>query len=49
MRGLVVIAIKPIQDEELFLNYRYNPKLPVPDWYVPVDKHEAYARWKQSK
>ena len=30
----VFIALRDIKDEEIFFNYRYNPKLNPPSWYV---------------
>jgi hypothetical protein len=45
MRSVVLIATRRLQDEEIFLNYRYNPANPVPDWYSPVDIEEAKRRW----
>eukprot|EP00937_MAST-01D_sp_MAST-1D-sp2_P003916 g3916.t1 len=33
--GLVLIATRRLRDEELFLNYRLNPALAPPAWYMP--------------
>ena len=38
--SLVLVTTRAVQDEELFLNYRLNPKLPAPEWYVSVDPEE---------
>ena len=45
--GLALIAIRDIEDEEVFLNYRLNPNAinSLPDWYHPVDKEEDIRRW----
>jgi hypothetical protein len=43
--GLALIAARNVEDEELFLNYRLNPALPVPDWYHQPDPEEAARRW----
>ena len=44
--GLVLVALGHLQDQELFLNYRYNANaLGLPDWYAPVDAEEDRRRW----
>jgi hypothetical protein len=43
--SLLLIASRNLRDEELFLNYRFNPALPYPDWYVQPDLEEATRRW----
>ena len=45
LKGLVLVAAKPLKDEELFLNYRLNPAHPYPDWYTPHDVEEDTRRW----
>ncbi|KUF76147.1 hypothetical protein AM587_10012752 [Phytophthora nicotianae] len=46
-QGLAFIATADIADEEeLFLNYRYNPDRPMPEWYAPVDVDSDRAMWK---
>lgn len=45
MRSLLLITKRRIEDEELFLNYRYNPNNPYPSWYTPVPDTEAKRRW----
>lgn len=49
IRSIMCIATRHITDEELFLNYRYNPINPYPDWYVQPDVAEAERRWKKPK
>ncbi|KAN0008866.1 hypothetical protein ACTFIU_009532 [Dictyostelium citrinum] len=44
-RSLLLIAFKPIKDQEVFLNYRFNPDLPYPNWYKQPDLEEAKRRW----
>ncbi|EFA86563.1 hypothetical protein PPL_00364 [Heterostelium album PN500] len=39
------VAYQPIKDEELFLNYRFNPANPYPAWYHQPDIEEAKRRW----
>ncbi|GAB9464310.1 hypothetical protein Gpo141_00001745 [Globisporangium polare] len=46
VHGLAFIATADIEDEELFLNYRYNPHNPLPDWYAPVDLESDRDMWK---
>ncbi|GLD91639.1 hypothetical protein PINS_up000172 [Pythium insidiosum] len=47
VHGLVFITTAEINDgEELFLNYRYNPNNPFPDWYTPVDLESDREMWK---
>jgi hypothetical protein len=45
---LVMIALREIRNEELFLNYRLNPssKARRPDWYTPVSEIEDELRWR---
>jgi len=45
--GVVFVALRALQDEELFLNYRLNPNAPggLPSWYSPVDIEEDERRW----
>ncbi|OQR92475.1 hypothetical protein ACHHYP_03675 [Achlya hypogyna] len=43
--GLALVALHDISDEELLLNYRYNPALPYPEWYSPVDREADEKMW----
>ena len=46
IRGLGFVTTRDVvPGEELFVNYRYNPKIPAPEWYHPVDVTEDEARW----
>jgi hypothetical protein len=46
IRGLGFVSTRDIEPgEELFVNYRYNPKVPAPAWYHPVDVKEDEQRW----
>lgn len=45
LKGLAFVATRPIEDEELFLNYRLNPANEKPSWYEPVDMDEDQRRW----
>jgi hypothetical protein len=47
--GLVLVALRDLRDEELFLNYRYNPaalqQVKTPSWYCQADAEAARRRW----
>jgi len=45
MHSVVCVTTRPIINEELFLNYRYNPSHPYPDWYSQPDLEAAKRRW----
>ncbi|RDX73518.1 hypothetical protein CR513_46859, partial [Mucuna pruriens] len=45
LKSLVLIATRPLQDEELLLNYRLSNTKRRPDWYTPVDEEEDRRRW----
>ncbi|CAM9450292.1 unnamed protein product [Choristocarpus tenellus] len=46
---VVLLAARDIQDEEVFMNYRFNPAMPAPAWYIPVDGDEARRRWTEEE
>jgi len=48
MKGMVLVSLMHIKDEELFLNYRFNPSRARPVWYNPVDNEEDQRRWKRT-
>lgn len=43
--GLALVAVAPIQDEELLLNYRLSTHVKRPAWYHAVDAEEDARRW----
>ncbi|MEW5315450.1 MAG: hypothetical protein WDW38_006877 [Sanguina aurantia] len=44
--GLALIAIKPLNDgDEVLQNYRMNPHVVRPEWYVPYDLEAEHRRW----
>lgn len=45
IRTLVLVATRPICDEEIFLNYRLSNPKKRPAWYHPVDEDEDRRRW----
>lgn len=45
MHSVILIANRHIQNEELLLNYRFNPANPYPSWYTQPDEEEAKRRW----
>ncbi|DBA03261.1 TPA: hypothetical protein N0F65_011620 [Lagenidium giganteum] len=45
VHGLAFIASTDIKDgQELFLNYRYNPNNPLPDWYTPCPTNKMASQ-----
>ncbi|KYQ93815.1 hypothetical protein DLAC_05212 [Tieghemostelium lacteum] len=47
--AMVIIAYEPIKDQELYLNYRFNPvNQPYADWYHQPDVEEAHRRWGET-
>ena len=40
LKGLAFVAARELRDEELYLNYRFNPHNGYPSWYTPVDAEE---------
>jgi hypothetical protein len=47
MKSIVIVAKRSIVDEELFLNYRFNPRFSYPDWYYQPNEEEARRRWSR--
>jgi len=45
MQSVVFLATRRIHDEELWLNYRFNPKKKLPIWYHQCDEDQAERRW----
>mmetsp|Transcript_11192 Transcript_11192/g.22291 ORF Transcript_11192/g.22291 Transcript_11192/m.22291 type:complete len:295 (-) Transcript_11192:670-1554(-) len=46
IRGLALVARRQVSDEELFLNYRLNPRsAALPNWYHDPEPHESEKRW----
>lgn len=47
IQTVALLATTDLEDEELFLNYRLNPKHAdrLPPWYVPIDAEEDERRW----
>lgn len=45
IKGIAFVATRELQDEELLLNYRLNPQVQKPEWYIPVDIEEDKRRW----
>ncbi|CAM9095055.1 unnamed protein product, partial [Hapterophycus canaliculatus] len=38
-----------LHDEEVFMDYRFNPNMPHPDWYSPVDPEATAKMWSDNK
>ncbi len=53
MPSMAILALDDLEDgEELFLNYRFNPDLPVesvPAWYHHVDEDEDWRIWSSER
>ncbi len=46
---IAIIATRDLKDEEVFMNYRYNPSGPdVPSWYHDCDPESSQRRWKKT-
>lgn len=46
-RTMAIIATRDIEDEEVYMNYRFNPHLEnLPDWYHDCDPEASERRWK---
>lgn len=47
VRTVALVATRDISDEEVFMNYRFNPAAPgLPDWYSDCDPEGSARRWK---
>ena len=49
LRGLALVAMRELREEELYLDYRLNPLKKYPAWYTPVDEEESRRRWNLIK
>ena len=38
MMSIIFVALERLDNQELFVNYRLNPNLKLPDWYEPVSQ-----------
>lgn len=48
IESLAIVATRDIEDEEIFINYRFNPASPdLPDWYEDCNPSESKRRWLQ--
>lgn len=45
MKTLVLVAMRPLCEEEVYLNYRLSNSKRRPSWYIPVDEEEDQRRW----
>lgn len=46
LRTVALVATRHIRDEELFMDYRFNPAVSAPEWYHPCgDGQQAHRRW----
>lgn len=45
-RTVALVAMRDIRDEEVFMNYRFNPQAPgLPEWYHDCDPEGSKRRW----
>ena len=50
VRVMAAISLQNIDHgSELFMNYRFNPKLTPPDWYWDPDPEASARRWGHMK
>nr|GME00245.1 uncharacterized protein LOC109153007 [Ipomoea batatas] len=45
LKSLILVATRPICNEEVLLNYRLSNSKRRPSWYTPVDEEEDQRRW----
>lgn len=45
VKTLLIVTLRDVEDEELFLNYRLSNPFGRPSWYHPVDPEEDKRRW----
>ncbi|CAL5422137.1 unnamed protein product [Camellia sinensis] len=45
LKALVLVATRPLCDEEVLLNYRLSNSKQQQSWYTPVDEEEDSRRW----
>lgn len=45
LRTIVLVATRPLCNEEVLLNYRLSNSKRRPAWYIPVDEEEDRRRW----
>ena len=45
-QGAVIVALRDLKDgEELFCDYRLNPKIVLPEWYCSVNEETNEKFW----
>lgn len=48
IESLAIVAARQIENEEVFINYRFNPASPdLPEWYEDCNPSESKRRWLQ--
>lgn len=46
LRTVALVALRTLKDEEIFMDYRFNPKISPPEWYSACgDGSQAVRRW----
>jgi hypothetical protein len=47
-KSIAIMATRPVVNEEVYINYRFNPDGPdLPDWYADCNPEESRRRWAQ--
>lgn len=47
VRTLALIAMRDLEDEEVFMDYRFNPAVQAPEWYTPCEQGiNSQRRWE---
>ena len=45
-RTMVLVALRDLEDEELFVDYCYHSECPFPEWYSPVERESDRPLWE---
>lgn len=48
LRTVVIVALKDLADEEVFIDYRFNPEVQWPKWYVECKGGGGARRWTKT-
>jgi hypothetical protein len=47
-KSIAIMATRPVVNEEVYINYRFNPDGPdLPEWYTDCNPEESRRRWAQ--
>lgn len=48
-RMVAIVALRRVENEELFIDYRFHPKVDKPEWYWHCDEGATSRRWNYDK